>query len=376
MVESGLQLYSLITSKGELRIGLEEQSVPAPEADEIVVKMEAVPLNPSDLALLSYPADLSTGRTTGEGVDTVYSAEVPEHLMELVKARVGAPVPIGNEGSGTVIHAGSSAEAQALLGRTVAVIGGAMLTQYRVVKAGAALPMPEDVAARQAASSFVNPMTAQAMVECMRLEGYEAIVHTAAASNLGQMLNRLCQKDGVNLINIVRNEEQEKILRDSGARYVFNSTSENFSDELTAAIAKTKAYLCFDAVGGGEIVENILVAMENAATKGAGSIGPYGSDTFKQIYIYGGLDRERTTLGRSYGFHWGVSGWLTSPFLARLDGAKLKSMRRRVADEITTTFASTYDREVSLVEALQAENVLRYSRQSTGVKYLINPSFS
>jgi NADPH:quinone reductase len=374
MSEAGLQLRSTITEEGLLKINLVPVPVPEPAEDEIVIRMEAAPLNPSDMALLTHPADLSTGKTTGSGADTVYTAEIPTGMLAEVKARIGMPLPVGNEGAGTVVRAGNSAVAQALLGKTVAAIGGEMYCQYRLMKAAAVLPLGEGITAKQGASCFVNPMTALAMTECMALEGYKGLVHTAAASNLGLMLNRVCLADGINLVNVVRREEQAELLRQMGAKYVVNSSSDNFRAELSAAIADAQAFLCFDAIGGGTTLDDILFSMEDAATRGQGSIGPYGSDIFKQVYIYGGLSQEPTNLKRNYGFTWGVSGWLTSPFMAKLGPGKVKAMRSRVANEIDTTFASAYQDEVSLAGALQAENIARYGKQSTGEKYLINPS--
>jgi NADPH2:quinone reductase len=374
MNESGLQLRSTISEDGVLTIDLANAPVPEPADNEVVIRVEAAPLNPSDMAFLTYPADLSTGRTTGSGADTVYTADVPAEMLAKVKARIGVPVPVGNEGSGTVVRAGRGEAAQALLGKTVAAIGGAMYCQYRLVNVAAVLPLGEGISAKQGASCFVNPMTALAMTECMSLEGFKGIVHTAAASNLGQMLNRICMADGINLVNIVRKEEQAELLRQAGAKYVVNSSSDSFREELSAAIAATEAYLCFDAIGGGSTQDDILSAMEDAATKGQGTIGPYGSDTLRQIYVYGGLNPEPTVLKRNYGFAWSVSGWLTSPFVAKLGLDKKMTMRRRVAAEIDTTFESSYHDEVSLAGALQAENIARFSKQSTGTKYLINPS--
>ncbi len=374
MSDTGLQLRSTVTEDGLLTIDLASVAIPEPADDEIVIRMEAAPLNPSDMALLTHPADLSTGRTTGSGANTVYTADIPSGMLGSVKARIGVPLPVGNEGSGTVVRAGSGDIAQALLGKTVAAIGGEMYCQYRLIKAGAVLPLGDGITARQGASCFVNPMTTLAMVECMSLQGYKGLVHTAAASNLGQMLNRVCLADGINLVNVVRREDQAELLRQMGAKHVVNSSSGCFRDELSNAIAETEAYLCFDAIGGGNTLDDVLFSMEQAATRGQGSIGPYGSDIFKQVYIYGGLSQAPTNLKRDYGFTWGVAGWLTSPFLAKLSADKVMAMRRRVVSEIDTTFASSYQDEVSLADALQAENLARYGKQSTGEKLLINPS--
>ena len=260
-----------------------------------------------------------------------------------------------------------------LLGKTVAAAGGAMYGQYRAVDAGLCLELPAGTPAVDGASSFVNPMTALGMVETMRMENHTALVHTAAASNLGQMLNRLCLSDQVPLVNVVRKPEQEELLRAAGARHVCNSTSPDFMDELTAAIKETGATLGFDATGGGKLASQILTCMEAAASAGAG-FSRYGSDVPKQVYIYGSLDRGPTELTRNYGMAWGIGGWLLTPFLGRVGLEGLVRLRDRVAAELTTTFASSYTDRVTLAGALRLENLQAYARQATGSKYLILPN--
>jgi NADPH2:quinone reductase len=372
--ESGLQLRSLVTEDGHLKLLLQEAPVPEPGDDEVVVRIEATPLNPSDQATLISPADVSSGITTGSGADTVYTAQLRAGLENLVKPRVGKPLAMGNEGAGTVIMAGSSKAAQALLGKTVAVMDGALYCQYRKVHISQCIALNEGTTARQGASCFVNPLTALGFVETMRADGCKALIHTAAASNLGQMLNRICLNDGIDLINIVRKPEQVELLKSQGAKYVLNSSDDNFRIELTAAIEATEAYVAFDATGGGNLGSNIISCMERAALKDTKLSGPYGSTTFKQLYIYGGLDQSPTVINRNFGFSWGINGWLLTPFLQKVGTEKTMELRQRVADELTTTFASHYSDEISLVEALQKDIVAAYSKQATGKKYLINPS--
>jgi NADPH:quinone reductase len=223
------------------------------------------------------------------------------------------------------------------------------------------------------ASSFVNPMTALGMVETMRLENHTALVHTAAASNLGQMLNRLCLSEQIPLVNIVRRAEQEELLRSAGASYVCNSESPAFMGELIAALKETRATLAFDAIGGGRLASQILTAMEAAASEGD-PYSRYGSNVHKQLYIYGGLDRGPTELTRNFGFAWGIGGWLLTPFLGRIGLEGLIRLRDRVAAELTTTFASSYTNEVSLAGALGLDALTDYARQATGSKYLIRPN--
>ncbi|MBB3047611.1 NADPH2:quinone reductase [Litorivivens lipolytica] len=372
--QTALSLRSLVTEDGNLQLLLKESPVPEPGDDEVVVRIEATPINPSDQATLIAPADVSTGKTTGTGADTVYTAKVRPGLESRVKPRIGKPLAMGNEGAGIVVKAGSSKAAQALLGKTVAVMDGALYCQYRKVNVMQCMPLNEGTSARDGASCFVNPLTALGFVETMRSEGFKAIVHTAAASNLGQMLNRICLNDGIDLVNIVRKPEQVELLKSQGAKYVLNSNDENFSRDLTAAIEATGAYVAFDAIGGGDLGSRILTCMEKAALKDTELPGPYGSNTFKQLYVYGSLDLSPTVINRNFGFSWGVNAWLLTPFIQKVGPEKTQQLQKRVADELTTTFASHYSDEISLTDALKAEVVAEYSKQATGQKFLINPT--
>ncbi len=372
--ETGLNLRSLVTDDGHLQLILKEAPVPEPGDDDVVVRIEATPINPSDQATLIFPADVSTGKTSGSGANTVYSAKLKAGIESRVKPRIGKPLPAGNEGAGTVVKAGSSKAAQALLGKTVAVMDGALYCQYRKVNVMQCMPLNEGTTAREAASSFVNPLTALGFVETMRAEGFKAIVHTAAASNLGQMLNRICLNDGIDLVNIVRKPEQVELLKSQGAKYVLNSSDDNFMRDLTAAIEATEAYVAFDATGGGDLGSRILTCMEKAALKDTELPGPYGSNVFKQLYIYGSLDMSPTVINRNFGFSWGINAWLLTPFIQKVGPEKTQELQKRVANELTTTFASHYSDEISLTDALQADIVAEYSKQATGKKFLINPS--
>lgn len=373
MTEStkGLELRSLV-SDGKLELSLVDVELSPPGPGEVIVRIEAAPLNPSDLGLLTGPADLATLEQHGSADRPVLTADIPGQRMPMVRARLNQSMPVGNEGAGTVVAAGDGAEE--LIGKTVAVIGGGMYTQYRKARLADLLPFPDGVTAREGASAFVNPLTALAMVETMKAEGHTALVHTAAASNLGQMLNRICIADGVKLVNIVRSAEQAKILKDIGATYVVDSTSENFRDELVDALAETGATLAFDAIGGGKLAGQILAAMEVAANRNATTYSRYGSNTHKQVYVYGRLDLGATLIGPDVGFAWGVGGFLLTPFLMKAGAEVVGRMRARVAAEIRTTFASHYTAEVSLAEALDKDTLLAYSAKKTGEKYLIVPA--
>jgi NADPH2:quinone reductase len=370
----GLQLRSLVKDSGELELSLARVPTPAPAADEVVLRVEATPINPSDIGLLFGAGDLKTLAVSGSGERTVATARIPDAAMKAMAGRVGQSMPVGNEGAGTVIAAGSDAAAQALLGRTVAVLGGAMYSQYRTVKAELCLPLPAGTSAAEGASCFVNPLTALGMTETMRREGHKALVHTAAASNLGQMLNRICRADGIALVNIVRKPEQERLLREQGADHVVSTASPRFVEDLTEALVATGATLAFDAIGGGKLAGQILGAMEAALNRTAREYSRYGSTTHKQVYVYGGLDTGPTELVRNFGMAWGIGGWLLFPFLQRIGADAAQALKSRVAAELKTTFASHYTRTLSLAGALQADAIADYGRRATASKVLIDPS--
>ncbi len=369
-----LQIRSLIRSNGELELSLHDDPIPEPQAHEVVIRVEASPLNPSDLGLLFGAADMSTAKASGTAERPVVTATVPERARPAMAARLDQSMPVGNEGAGVVVKAGSSPAAQALLGKTVAAIGGAMYSQYRAVPVAMCLELPPGTTAAEGASCFVNPLTSLGMVETMRREGHKALVHTAAASNLGQMLNKICQKDGIALVNIVRKQEQEDLLRGLGAKYVCNATSPTFLENLTQALVETGATLAFDATGGGKLAGQILGCMEAALNRTAKEYSRYGSTTHKQVYIYGGLDRGPTEFVRNFGMAWGMGGWLLFPFLQKLGDEGTQRLKARVVAELKTTFASKYTREVSLVEALQLDAIGVYGKQATGEKFLLNPN--
>jgi len=373
MSESGLQLRTEVSDTGQLTLRLQEVQFPAPGEHEVLVKVEASPINPSDLGLLFGPADLTQATFSGTAELPEVTAQVPESLLRQISARADQSLPAGNEGAGQVIAAGSSDAAQSLLGKTVAILGGAMYAQYRVLKAHQCLLMNEGVSARQGASCFVNPLTALGMVATMREEGHSALLHTAAASNLGQMLVKICLKDQVPLVNVVRKAENVELLKSLGAQHVLNSSDDDFMESLIAVLTQTNATIGFDATGGGKLGGLILTAMEAAQAAKMGEFSRYGSTRHKQLYIYGGLDRSPTSFNRSFGMAWGLGGWLLTPFLQKIGPAAAQVLRQRVADEITTTFSSHYTQSVSLPEMLARENIEVYARQATREKFLVTP---
>ena len=370
----GLQLRSIVKTGGELQLSLVNIETPSPGPEEIVVRIQATPINPSDIGLLFGAADMTTAKASGIAAEPVITASVPERFMKGMAGRLDQSMPVGNEGAGVVVATGDSPAAKALLGKTVAVLGGAMYSQYRTVPVAMSLLLPEGASAADGASCFVNPLTALGMVETMRREGHTALVHTAAASNLGQMLNKICIKDGVKLVNIVRKPEQAALLKSIGAQYVCDATASTFMSDLTEALVATGATLAFDATGGGKLAGQILTCMEAALNRTAKEYSRYGSTTHKQVYLYGGLDTSATEFHRSFGMAWGIGGWLLFPFMQKIGAAGTQALKARVAAELKTTFASHYAKEISLAQALQLDTIAAYGQRATGSKYLINPS--
>ncbi len=363
----GRSLLSTISSNRELRLELAERDVPEPGGSDVVVAVEASPINPSDLGVLL--GAVAPGTLRPDGPDLV--GAVPTAVLPLYRDRLDKPLPVGNEGAGTVIAAGP--EAATLIGRRVALFGGSMWADYRVADAAAIVELPDDVSTAEGAALFINPLTALSMVETMRAGGHSALVHTAAASNLGQMLVRICAADGIGLVNIVRRAEQAQVLRDLGAVHVVDSSQPDFANRLTDAIRETDATLAFDAIGGGSLVGDILTAMERAQPP-LTSYTPYGTTVHKQVYIYGSLDFAPTVIDRKFGLTWSVGGYLLTTALARLGGEAIGRMRARVLAEAKTTFASRYAQTIGLRDVLQPEVLAVVARRSTGTKYLIDPS--
>jgi NADPH2:quinone reductase len=374
-MQTSKEIRSTVTSDGTVELSIVNVAMPVPSETEVVIKVEAAPINPSDLALLiSFAADLDSIEFSGEDEAAKTTIKIRPGLMAALKGRVDQPMSAGNEGAGIIVGAGE--KATALIGKTVGVAGGSMYSQYRCAPASSCLVMDEGITSTEAASSFVNPLTALAFVETMKMENHAALVNTAAASNLGQMLVKICKDDGIPLVNIVRKPEQVKILKDLGAEYICDTSQSDFMKDLVEALISTGATLGFDATGGGndgKLPGQILAAMEIAANKTAKEYSRYGSDIYKQVYIYGGLDPTPTVLNRSFGLQWGLGGWLLTPMIGRIGMERFAEMRQRVVREIKTTFASHYTQEISLEEMLQPDNIKAYAKQGTGAKYLVNP---
>ena len=368
---SGLELRSRITSGGALELWLEEVEVPDPKEGEVLIRVEATPINPSDLVMLVGPADLNTLAAGGTPERPTVTAEVPKARLGSVAGRLDQALPVGNEGAGTVIAAGP--DAKSWMGQRVAATAAGMYAQYRIARVSECLLLKPGTPARDGASAFVNPLTALCMVEAMRREGHSAMVHTAAASNLGQMLVRLCRAEEIPLINIVRSAHQVELLRALGAQYVLDSTTATFAKDLTEAIAATGATLGFDAIGGGSLVSTILACMERVAARSLKQYSRYGSSTHKQVYIYGSLDFGPTDLARNYGLAWGVGGWLMPTYLQKIGRQDSRRLYERVASELTTLFVSHYSAQITLQEALSPAVIAAYGKRATGEKYLITP---
>ncbi len=373
--DNSKEIRSKVTEEGFIEISIVKVSVPIPKEDEVLIKIEASPINPSDLGkLISFAAILDDIQVSGSGKEMVTKIRLNQKLMRSLIPRLNQSISLGNEGAGTVIDAG--AQAKHLIGKTVGLAGGGMYSQYKCLPGSSCLVMDDGTSPREAASSFVNPLTALGFIETMKLENQSAIIHTAAASNLGKMLIKICNTDSVPLVNIVRSSKQVEILKEMGAKIVCNTSDETFMNDLVEAIKKTGANLAFDATGGGNegmLPGQILSAMEIAALSSSDEYQIYGSNVHKQVYIYGGLDRSPTILNRSFGMQWSLGGWLLMPMINRFGMEKFKKMRERVAKEIKTTFASEYSRNISFNEMLQPEIIRSYALQSTGGKFLVEP---
>lgn len=371
--ETNLTMLSEIKDSGTLEISLAQLPMPEPRDHEVVVKVLATPINPSDLGLLVGAGDVNSAIASFRDGLPLVTAPVNAAGLRAMGGRLNEPMPIGNEGCGVVVAAGASAEAQALLGKTVAMLGGSIYAEYRCLPAGMCMMLPDGTDAEDGASCFVNPLTALAFTEVAKAEGHSAIVHTAAASNLGQMLVKICAKDGIPLVNIVRSAAQVELLRSIGAEHVLDSSSETFQTDLVEALTATGATIAFDAIGGGSLGGEILAAMERAAVARMATYSRYGSDSFKQLYIYGALDLGPTSFNRSFGFSWSISGFLLTPFLQKAGAETVGRMRKRVVDELTTTFKSHYSHRISLEQALDVATLQAYNAKRTGEKYLIRP---
>jgi len=365
---TGKQLFTTLTADGKLTLEISEETFPAPTGNKVLVQMEAAPINPSDLAILTSAADFDNAEySTGKVV-----AQMPEPFLSGQKGRHGQRLEAGNEGAGTVIATGDGDMAKALMGQRVACVPGNAFSQYAIADAMMCLPLGEH-SSETGASSFVNPMTALGFVETARMEGHDAIIHLAAASNLGQMLNKICVEDGMKLVNVVRKQEHVDLLKAAGATHVVNSSDDDYTKQLRAAISETGAFLGFDPIGGGQATDGVLKAMEQVAASQMGEFSRYGSDQDKKMYTYGRLDLGPTILTPSYGLQWTVAGWLLTPFLAKAGMETVVKMRTRVQQNLTTTFASSYKAKVNLEEMLSKEAITDYRQMKTGEKYLVTP---
>ena len=365
---TGKQLFTTLESDGTLTLAIEEVTFPEPKGNQVLVTMEAAPINPSDLAILTGAADFENAEySSGKVV-----AKMPEPFNSGQKSRHGKKLPAGNEGAGTVVATGDSDTAKALMGQRVSCVPGNAFSQYAIADANMCLPLG-DHSAEAGASSFVNPMTALGFAENAKMEGQSAILHTVGASNLGQMLNRICIEDGLGLVNIVRKDDQAELLKSQDATHVVNSSDNDFMKQLRDAIEDTSAFFGFDPIGGGKMVDSCFKAMEQVAVANMKEYSRYGSNQAKRMFIYGRLDVSPTTLTPSYGFGWTLSGWLLFPFLQHAGQETMARMRKRVLDNLTTTFASSYKAKVDLEAMLTKDAILDYREMKTGQKYLVTP---
>jgi len=370
----GLQIRSTVTAAGRLEIELAHAAILQPGPDQLVVRVEAAPINPSDIIPLLAGISPASATFEGPADQPRVSADLPDGAMAMLAGRIGQPLPVGLEGAGTVVAVGE--QAQGLIGKRVAFLSMTMgaFGQYCTIAMNDCVPLPEGVTAREGADLFCNPLTVMAMIETLDQIGEKALIHTAAASNLGQMLVKVCKEDGVPLVNVVRREEHVELLRSLGAEHVCNSSAPTFREDLERAVAATGATVAFDAIGGGTTASELLAAMEAGAAGRMSAYSAYGSSELKRVYVYGLLDPGPTVLPRhGYGMLWSVEGWAMPPILARAGPERAMALIQRVIDNITTIFASDYGHEISLAEALQRDAMLGYCRKATGQKYLIVP---
>lgn len=367
--KTGKELRSLVTEDGALNLSIGDFMIPKPKAHEVVVKIGAASINPSDVAVvLGFPA-LGVPQIFGTNAEPK-EPQIPAAYLAAYGGRFGMKLPGGNEGGGVVVAAGSDSEH--LMGKTVALFGCNSFAEYRCVPTAACMVMNDGTTAKQAAASCVNPLTVLGMIATMEMEGHTAMINTAAASKLGQMLVKACKDDGIPLVSIVRKPEQVELLKSIGATHVCNSSLPTFEDDLVAAISETGATLAFDAIGGGDMPNQLLTAMEKALLAKATGYSRYGNTTKKQVYIYGGLSMEPTTLRRSYGMFWNVGGWLVTPILQQVGPEKLAQMKQRVADEIGTTFKTEFYKEISLAQLIEPDFITAYAKAESGKKYVVD----
>lgn len=369
---TGERILSTLGKDGTITVELAPLSLPAPTGSAVVVQVEAAPVNPSDTALMFAAADVANARFS----DGRIVANVPDPIVRAMEARHALPLQVGNECAGTVVAAGEHPAAQALIGKKVACTTGTGFATHTVADAAMVMALDEGITAEQGASSFVNPMTALGFVETMKREGFTGIVHTAAASNLGQMLVKICAADGIPLVNIVRSEQQVALLRDLGAQQVLNAAVPDFASQLADAISETGAMMAFDPIRGGTLANQIIVAMERAA-KRANADAPftiYGSNIPKRLYVYGVLDFAPLMLSPGTDFAWQMGGWLLPNFLQSAGTDVMGRMRTRIQAELTTTFSSHYTARIGLAELLKPGVVKDYIAARTGQKYLLRPN--
>jgi NADPH:quinone reductase len=365
-----LEMRSTITREGILDLRLVEATIDDPAPDEVVVRMEAAPINPTDIGLMFGPADLaSVEGGEADGLPRL-TARVPAAALSFLALRVDQPLAVGVEGAGTVIRAG--ARMGHLEDKKVAILGDGCFAQFRRARGVDCLVLPDGVTAAEGASALVNPLTVLGIVETLRRHGERAMVHTAAASNLGRMLVRLAAEDGIALVNVVRRPEQVAALQALGAEHVLDSSAPDFKDRLTDVVAQTGATTAFDAVGG-KLTGRILLAMETAARRSASAYSRYGTSALKRVYVYGTLDPSPLEIWRGIGLTWSVSGWLLFDFLRESDATALARLHERVRSGLRTVFASESAAPISLADALRPEIVADYVRQRTGPKVLIDP---
>lgn len=370
-ITHNLEVWSRTVGSGAVELSLEDASVAEPVDDEVVIEVRAAPINPYDLRLMIGAADPATAVAVGTRDRPVTRLQIPEAPGRIVQRDAQSAHRAGAEGYGRVIRAGSASEARALLGQSVAVWASGLYSRYCKVHASECLPLPASTEPAAGAGALLNPLTAQAMVETMRAEGYAALLNSAAGSNLGRTLRKLCCADGIELINVVRSEAQAQALRAEGARHVCISSAPGFAEDLTACLRIAGPTLSFDAVGGGTLAGKLLSAMDAAKSHDAG--GPDTGGPPCKVYIYGTLDSSPSIINRGYSHSWSINGWTMPAILKKIGAQRVAQLKQRIVRDLTTVFAAQYARTVSLSEMIAPQIIAACARRSTGAKHLVDP---
>ena len=366
------QLITTLSLTGTLSLSLQNTELPPLGAEDILLQVQAAPLNPSDMSFMFTQADLSTLTFDYDASTPCVSMQLPDIIDKRHQHRVEQTLPCGYEGAGVIIEVGSSLSRE-LIGRTVSCAIGGMYADYKVSPLNAVIVMPEGVTPMQAAAAFVNPMTVLAMLETRRLHQHKALVHTASASNLGKILIRCCKQQSIPLVNLVRNSNQIPALMSLGADIVLDTSDEDFAVQLYDAISQYEPTACFDPIAGGDLLSHVMSTMERVFIDKQQQFSHYGSGVFKQGFVYGHLDNAPLRFTHQIGFSWSLRGWLLGDVLPTLSAECITNMKKSIQSEITTTFASEFNTTITLADILNPVQIATYTAARSNEKFLVVP---